>query len=264
MFTWGSRNLLFIALFAYLGAIVHGLSTGGSIVGTLSLGYKGGVGEHIGFTILIGASLVALVLAVVSIATREGNAEDMAAAVGADRALAVRPPTQPTFWGPLAAFGLACMAVGAAVSQAFFILGIVIIAITTLEWTALAWSDRATGDADVNSVIRSRMLSPFEVPVLALLGIAIVVLGLSRVLLTVSEAGSVVVAVVAAAFVFAVAVAAAKLKLSRAVVSALVAFGAVAVLAGGIIGAVNGERDFHHGEDGEHSDEGAMIDEDAG
>lgn len=264
MFTWGSRNLLFIGLFAYFGAIFYGLSSGGDIVGTLSFGYKGGVGDHVGYAILIGAALVALLLAVVSIATREGNAEDMAAIAGVDRALAVRPPTQPAYWAPLAAFGLACMAVGVAVSQAFLILGIVIIAVATLEWTALAWSDRATGDAEVNSVIRSRMLSPFEVPILALLGIAVVVLGLSRVFLTVSKTGSVVLAVIAAAFVFGAAVASAKLKLSRSVVSGLVAFGAVAVLAGGIIGAVNGEREFPHGEDGEHSDEGAMIDGGAG
>ncbi len=264
MFTWGSRNLLFVALFAYLGAIVYGLSSGGDIVGTLGLGYKGGVGDHVGYSILIGVALVALLLAVVSIATREGNAEDMAAVVGVDRALAVRPPTKPSYWGPLAAFGLACMAVGVAVSQAFLILGIVVIAVTTLEWTALAWSDRATGDAEVNSVIRSRMLSPFEVPILALLGIAVVVLGLSRVFLTVSKTGSVVMAVLAASFVFGAAVASAKLKLPRSVVSALVAFGAVATLAGGIIGAVNGEREFPHGDEGEHSEEGAMIEEGAG
>lgn len=263
MFTWGSRNLLFVALAAYLGAIFYGVTTGGDIVGALSMGYKGGVGDHLGYTILIGVAVVALLLAIVSIITREGNAEDMAAVAGVERALAVRPPTRPSYWAPLAAFGLASMAVGVAVSQAFLILGIVIIAVTTLEWTALAWSDRATGDAEVNSVIRSRMLSPFEVPVLALLGIAVVVLGLSRVFLTVSKTGAVVLAVVAAAFVFGAAVASAKLKLSRSVVSGLVAVGAVAVLAGGIIGAVNGERDFHHGEDGEHSEEGALIEEGA-
>lgn len=264
MFSWGSRNLLFIALFAFLGAIFYGLTTGGDIVGVLSLGYKGAVGEHVGYTILIGAAMVALLLAVVSIVTREGNAEDMAAVVGVERALAVRPPTRPSYWGPLAAFGLACMAVGVAVSEAFLILGVVTIAVTTLEWTALAWSDRATGDAEVNSVIRSRMMSPFEIPILALLGIAAVVLGLSRIFLTVSKTGSVVIAVIAAAFVFGAAVASAKLKLSRSVVSAFVAIGAVATLAGGIIGAVAGERDFHEGDEGEHSEEGALIEEGAG
>lgn len=260
MFTWGSRNLLFISLAAYVSAIVHGLSTGGSIVGTMSLGYKGGVGDHVAYTILIGASLVALLLAIVAVATREGEAEDMAQVAGVDRALVVRPPGSPSYWGPLAAFGLACVAVGVAVSQAFLILGLVILAVATIEWSALAWSDRATGDPEVNSVIRSRLMSPIEVPLLGLLGLAVIVLGLSRVFLTVSAAGSVIAAVIAAVFVFGAAVAAAKLHLPRSVMSALVAFGAVAVLAGGILGAVNGERDFHHGEE-EHSGAGVLIEE---
>ncbi|MDH4280898.1 MAG: hypothetical protein OEW83_22755, partial [Acidimicrobiia bacterium] len=105
-----------------------------------------------------------------------------------------------------------------------------------------------------------RFLSPFEVPILALLGIAVVVLGLSRVLLAVSEVGSVVVASLAAVFVFAAAVFIAKSRAPRPIISAILAFGAVAVLAGGIVGAAVGERDFHHGEapaeDGDHAEEG--------
>lgn len=257
MFTWGSRNLFGIALLAYVGAIVYGLSTGGHLIGTLSMGYKFGVGDHVGYTMLMGAMFVALLLGVTSVATREGNSEDMSELIGVDHALAVRPPGRPAFWGPLAAFGVACVALGVAASQAFLYLGLAVLAVTVLEWTVLAWSDRATGDDEVNSVIRSRFLSPFEVPVLALLGIAVVVLGLSRVLLAVSKTGSVVVASVAAVLVFGAAIFIAKSRAPRPVISAIVAFGAVAVLAGGIVGAAVGERDFHgeeHGED--HAEEG--------
>ena len=256
MFTWGSRNLFGVALLAYAGAIVYGISTGGHLIGTLSMGYKNGVGDHVGYTILMGAMFVALLLGIVSVATREGNSEDMSALVGVDHALAVRPPARPAFWGPLAGFGLACIALGVATSQAFLYLGLAVLAVTVLEWTVLAWSDRATGDPEVNSVIRSRFLSPMEVPILALLGIAVVVLGLSRVLLTVSKTGSVVVVVIAALFVFGAAIFIAKSRAPRSIISAIVAFGAVAVLAGGILAAANGERDFHHGEEGDHSEEG--------
>ncbi len=256
MFTWGSRNLFGVALLAYVGAIVYGLSTGGHLIGTLSLGYKFGVGDHVGYTMLMGAMFVALLLGIVSVATREGNSEDMSELIGVDHALAVRPPSRPAFWGPLAGFGLACVALGVATSQAFLYLGLVILAVTVLEWTVLAWSDRATGDAEVNSVIRSRFLSPFEVPILALLGIAVVVLGLSRVLLTVSKTGSVVAVAIAALFVFGSAIFIAKSRAPRSIISSIVAFGAVAVLAGGIIAAAIGERDFHHGEEGDHAEEG--------
>lgn len=257
MFTWGSRNLFGVALLAYVGAIVYGLSTGGHLIGTMSMGYKFGVGEHVGYTILMGVMFVALLLGIMSIATREGNSEDMSELIGVDHALAVRPPTTPAFWGPLAGFGLACIALGVATSQAFLYLGLAVLAVTTLEWTVLAWSDRATGDPEVNSVIRTRFLSPMEVPMLALLAIAVIVLGLSRVLLAVSQTGSVVVAAVAALLVFGSAVFIAKSRAPRAIISAIVAVGAVAVLAGGIVGAAVGERDFHHGEEeGEHSEEG--------
>lgn len=257
MFTWGSRNLLTIGLFAYIGAIIHGISTGGGLVGTLSMGYKGGVGDHVGYSILIGVAFVAVLLGVVAIATREGQSEDVSAAAGVERALAVRPPSQPSYWGPLAAFGLACVALGAAVSQAFLILGVVVLLVTALEWTMTAWSDRATGDPEVNSIIRARMLSPIEVPMLALLGIAVIVLGISRVLLAApSKTASTTIAVVAAAAVFGVGILFAKSRGSRALVSGVVAFGAVAVLAGGVVGAAVGEREIeHHGEHSEHGDD---------
>ncbi len=258
MFTWGSRNLLTIALFAYVGAIIHGISTGGGLIGTLSMGYKGGVGDHVGYSILMGVAFVALLLGVVTIATREGQSEDMSAAAGVDRALAVRPPSQPSYWAPMAAFGVACIALGAAVSQAFLILGLVIIAVTGMEWAMTAWSDRATGDPEVNSVIRSRMLSPFEVPMLALLGIAVVVLGVSRVLLAApSKTASTTIVVLVAAAIFGCAILFAKSRASRAVMSGVLAFGAVAVLAGGVVGAALGEREIkHHGEHSEdHGDD---------
>lgn len=262
MFTWGSRNLFGVALLAYVGAIVYGLSTGGHLIGTLSMGYKFGVGDHVGYTMLMGATFVALLLGIVSVATREGNSEDMSELIGVDHALAVRPPARPAFWGPLGAFGLACIALGVATSQAFLYLGLAILAVTVLEWTVLAWSDRATGDAEVNSVIRSRFLSPFEVPILSLLGIAVIVLGLSRVLLAVSAIGSVVVAAVAAILVFAAAVFIAKSRAPRPVISSILALGAVAVLAGGIVGAAVGERDFHHGE--AHTEDGDPVEEGEG
>ena len=262
MFTWGSRNLLGVALLAWLGALVYGLTTGGHLIGVLSLGYKHGVGEHVGYTILMSAAFTAVLLSVVSVATRDGNSEEMSALVGVEHALAVRPPSKPAFWGPMAAFGLACIAVGVATSEAFLYLGLAVLAVTVFEWAVLAWSDRATGDAEVNSVIRSRFLSPFEVPMMALLGAAVVVLGLSRVMLAVSEVGSVVVAVVAAALIFGFAIFIAKTRAPRTIISAILAVGAVAVLAGGIVGAAVGERDFHHGE--EHSEEGDHAEEGEG
>ncbi len=250
MFTWGSKYLFGVAGVALLGAIVYGLVTGGGIVGVVSVGYKGGVGEHTGYGTLLGVAAAALGLGVLNFATRDatvpvGEATDDSGG----GALAIRTPRRASFWGPMAAFGLACLAIGVSVSRAFFILGVAVLAVVLLEWVILAWSDSATGDPLVNSAIRERVIGPLEVPLMASLGIAVL-------LLAVSEAGSVAVAAIVAAVIFLSCIALAKTRVSRAVISGVVALGAVAVLAGGIVGAVVGEREIGHHESGETGETG--------
>jgi hypothetical protein len=253
MFTWGSKYLFGVARASLLGAAVYGLVSGGGLLGVVSAGYKGGVGEHLGYTVLVAVGVAASLLAVLNLVTRDGDAKVAAEVVGVDHALAVSAPRAPSFWGPLGAFGVASIIVGVAVSQAFFIFGIAILAVVALEWLVLAWSDRATGDPDVNSVIRSRILAPLEVPMLALLGIAAIVLGISRVLLAVPEAASTAIAGCVAASIFASAIGIAKSRAPRSVITGVVAAAAVAVLAGGIAAAAIGEREIAHHEESEDS-----------
>jgi hypothetical protein len=256
MFTWGSKYLFAIAVVSLLGAGLFGLITGGDVLGVMSVGYKGGVGDHGGYATLFTIGIVSAGLGVFSLAIRDGDAEVAAARAGAEHVLSVSTPTRPSYWGPLTAFGVACLIVGVAVSRAFVVLGIVVLSVVAIQWAILAWSDRATGDGEVNEVIRKRVLGPIEVPMMAVLGIAVVVLGVSRVLLAVSETGATVVASVVAALVFAVAVAVVKSNASRSVISGVVAIGALAVLAGGIVGAVVGEREIGHGPEAETHEDG--------
>lgn len=255
MFTWGSKYLFGVFVAAYLAAIAYGLVTGGGPVGVISYGYKGGVGDHVGYTILMSASVTALILGIISIITRDGDAEDMAELAGSELALAVRPAKGLSIAGPLTAFGLGCLVVGVSISMAFLYLGIGVLFVVAIQWLVQVWAERATGDDAINDVIRNRILGPIEVPMLASLGIAVVVLGISRVLLAVSKTGAVVVASVAAVFVFGAAILIAKSKAPRPIVSAIVTFGAVAVLAGGIAGAAAGPREFHEEEHGEEHGE---------
>ncbi len=258
MFTWGSKYLFGISGFALLGAVLYGLVSGGGLIGVISAGYKGGVGDHTGYTILIAVAVATLFLGVVNVIVRDGDAAVASEMAGADGVLFTSTPRTPSFWAPLAAFGVACLAVGLAVSQAFAILGIVILAIVLLEWTVLAWSDRATGDESVNTVIRDRVIGPMELPIMAMLGIAVVVVGISRVLLTVgSPSASTAVASAVAAIVFLAAVTIAKVPVSRSVITGLVAVGALLVLGGGIVGAVRGPREIVH----HHADEGGSHSE---
>jgi len=123
-----------------------------------------------------------------------------------------------------------------------------------------AWADRATADPVVNRNLRNRIMRPVEYPVTAALGVAVLVLALSRVFLTVSKFSAVIVAGVVATVIFLVAVVfAVAPKISRSAIAATVALMCAGVLIAGVVTAAVGSRDFHHkgpvSEHGEHADD---------
>lgn len=254
MFTWGSKFLFALSAVGILGAVVFGLVTGGDPLGVISAGYKGGVGNHFGYAMFLFAAATSFTLGCVAVISRDGDAEAMADLVGVETAPAVTPPADPAPWGILTAFGIASLIVGLAGSTAFFYLGFAILFVAGAQWLVQAWSDRASGDPEVNRVIRNRTIGPFEVPLLGTLGIAVVVIGMSRIFLAVpSGTWSVIAGTIATVLVFGGAVILSKVEVKRSVMSGIIALGAVAVIAGGIVGSAVGERDFHHGE--EHTEE---------
>jgi hypothetical protein len=255
MLTWGSKFFFALSIGSLIGAVVYGVVTGGSL-GVISAGYKGGIGEHLGYTVLAFAAAALFLLGVVMVVVRDGDAEIMAARAGSDIVPPVSPPNDASYWGPLTAFGVAAVIIGVALNQLFLYLGIGALAVVAFMWTVLDWSDRATGDPEVNRTIRSRVLGPVEIPMLGMLAIAVVAIGVSRVFLAVPNKESATIAgSLFTLFVFGSAVLLSKVEVKRQVVTGIVAAGALAVLAGGIIGAAAGERDFeHHGEDAEHSE----------
>ncbi len=245
MLTWGSKYLLALSGAALLGAMVYGLVTGGDVIGVVSAGYKGGVGAHLGYTILIFASLVTFGLAMVGIVTRDGDAEAMADSASVSTVPAL-PTLSSVYWAPITAFGVACLIIGLAMSTAFLVLGLIILVVMAIEWLITAWSDRASGDPDANAVIRSRVLGPIEVPMLGMLLFGTIAIAGSRVFLTVSALAAVVIGALVTLTVFGLAVAMSKRELPRSLVSAIMVIGALAILGGGIFGAQNGIRDFEH------------------
>ena len=262
MFTWGPKFLFAISLSGFLGALIYGLVTGGEPVGVISAGYKGGVGDHTGYAILLGVGVTAQVLTWILVATRDGDAEALAVRVGADSLPAVSPPADPSYWGIFVAFGFAGVVLGLSLDSLWFYLGLAVVFVGSLQWLILAWSDRATGDVEVNRIIRRRVVAPFEVPVMATLAIAIVVILTSRVFLAVPEIWAVVAGGIATLLVFGGAVLLSMIDLKPAVVRSMMVLGGVVLLAGGVAAGVVGERDFHHDEghdteqDAEHEGEG--------
>ncbi len=249
MITKGSRFFFGFAALAYVGAIVYGLSTGGHVFGVFSLGYKEGVGEHLGYTVFLGAAVVSAFLGFVCIALRDADPEAEAQLVQLDHAPPAEAINRTNFWPIVAAFSVGAMAIGLVVGSPLFVAGCIGLGIVIIEWAIRNWADRRTGDPEVNREIRNRIMLPIEVPVGALLCIGLLVALVSRVLLATSKEGSTGVAIVVALLVLGVAtLIATKPRLSANLISGLLLLGGIAVLVGGITAASIGTRDFeeHH------------------
>ncbi|WP_421117845.1 hypothetical protein ACE2AJ_10370 [Aquihabitans daechungensis] len=260
MFKTGSKFLYGVAAFGFVAAIVYAIATGGekvdgvdTILGPLTLGYKGGVGDHVGFTILVVLSAASFFLAVLLASIRDGDAEAAAKVVGVETVPEVAAPATVNYWPVVAAFSAAAVVLGLAIGSGLFVIGCIGLTVATAEWAISAWSDRITGDPAVNTSIRNRMMHPIEIPVAAVLGIGIFVLAISRILLALPKNGSYLVFGIVPAIIFGVGILiVTKPKLSRSVIAGLLLFGGFAVLAGGVAASIAGERE-HEG--GEHHEE---------
>ncbi|NNE72148.1 MAG: hypothetical protein HKN26_00625 [Acidimicrobiales bacterium] len=262
MLTTGFKTFFGYGVFLAVAAVLYGWSTGGGATGPLSLGYLGGVGDHVGYAILLFASAMMFGLGGLLVAYRDADPAAQANLLGISATPAAQRPTQPSFWPIVGAFGVGMAGIGLVVSPILFGVGCFVLGIVAIEWMMQAWADRATGDPVANRELRDRIMGPIEIPVLGLGIVAVVILAMSRILLAVSVWGAVAVAGVAAAVIFGTAVFLNfRPNLNRNVVTGLLLVGAVAVLAGGITAAAIGPRDFHHEEhseagvgEGEHSE----------
>jgi hypothetical protein len=252
MFTTGSKWFFGLGLGAFVLAAVYGYGTGGDLLGPLSLGWWGAVGDHLGYGILLAAAVVSIMLGVVALASRDADAEAVAQYLGQDAPPPVAPPARPSFWPIGGAFGLALVAIGLVIEQALVIAGLVVTGAALVEWAVLAWSDRATGDPATNTALRDQLMRPLEVPIAGAAFVGLFIFGLSRVFLTLTEEGAVVVAAVAAVVVLGFgALVAIRPRLPSGLVAGVVALAAVGVVSAGVVAVAQGERHFeeHHGEE---------------
>lgn len=272
MLTRGAKLFFGLALAGLLGAILYGVVTNGlahggvvevltgdgavnALLGPITVGYKGGVGEHIGYTLLMGFALCSLGSGFAALAFRDGDPEAVAELAGGSDVPAVSEPNDLSHWPFVTAFSAALLTLGLATSPVIFAIGGAALAICAIEWSIKAWSERATGDPEVNRTIRNRLMYPVELPIGGLVLIGIVVYCFSRILLTVSKENATWVAIAIGTLMFVVAIViGTRPQIRRGLVVGALLVGAVVVIALGIVGAVNGEREFeHHGEEGEHA-----------
>lgn len=228
---------------------VHSKDLVNTITGPITLGWKGAVGNHLGYLMWVAVVLAAGFLAALLIAFRDADPEAEAEAVHLETVPLTRAPSGANYWPIIGAFAAGMVAIGWVTNNALLIAGIGLAVVSAVVWTFRAWADRATGDDEVNREIYHRFIDPLRIPVISIAGIALVVFGLSRVLLSVSKLAAIYIflgAFVFFALIF-VAIAFAP-KASKGVLTALFVFLGAAILIGGVVFAVRGERNFHEEE----------------
>ena len=272
MFSPGFRLFMGFAVFGLITAFLYGVVTGdgggadylGFIdsevwVGAASLGWSGGVGDHVGYVILVMFAIVSAGLAIMLTAFRDADT-DAVSELNNGQLPPAQSPVAYNYWPAIGALGLGTLVIGLVTHSAIFTVGLIILITTAFELMMSAWSDRATGDPIANAELRNRLMKPIEVPVLGTVGIAVAVLCASRLFLTVSKSWAIWIAVIMSAVVLlgAVAFALAE-KVNRNIVAGILAIGAVGLLTSGVVSAVIGERDIshhhtseYHEGDGEH------------
>jgi hypothetical protein len=257
MFTTAFRFFAGLATASLVAAFLVGFTSETQtpmdrILGPLTLGWKGGIGNHFAYVFFVGLCAVSAGLAGILIAFRDADPEAEAQVVHTDSVPLTRAPSGNNYLPALGSFGFVLALVGLASGNHILIGGgLVVVVAVAFTWTLRTWAERATGDDTINAELYHRFIDPMRTPVVAIVCIGLVVGGLSRVLLAVSKTSSVVVFGAAATLFFVVAaVLALYPKSTKTVTTILVVFGALAILVAGIIGAFVGERDIEH-----HSDE---------
>lgn len=271
MITRGSKFFFGAAAVAYLTALLYGFLSGAaahggvldvfsngdivnSVLGPISFGWKGWVGDQIGYSVLMAFAGIMAVMGGFTSVFRDGSPEALAELQGAtvDKGeitgarvdLRIVTPQGLSVWPMVTAVSTGITIVGLAVSPVLILIGGIGLIVSTVEWTVKAWSERATGDPVRNKAIRDQMMHPLEIPIGATLLIGLIILCMSQILLAVSKIGAVFFIIIFATAIFVAAILlAARPQLKRSVmVGALLALG-VLIIAGGIAGGVAGPRE---------------------
>ncbi len=263
-FFYGAAGFGLVAAFFYGfitnaandGGVVSVVSGGGgivdSVVGPLTLGWKGGVGEHVGYAILVGFAVVMAVLGGFHTAFRDGDAEATAEVSHLSTAPPVTVPFGLSAWPFLTAVSAVLTMVGLALSSVLFVIGVIGLVVAGFEWTVRSWSERATGDPALNRELRNRFMLPLEVPVGAVLVGGVVIFSVSRILLAINKTAAAFLIIILATVIFVAAIVIAnRPELKRSILVGTGVVFAVVVIGGGIAGGIAGEAPLEEHE-GEH------------
>jgi hypothetical protein len=229
MLTTGSKLFLGATLLSIVAAIVFGLSRSGS---------EG----WLGVLALLSAATAFAFMFGINYYTRDGNVSAMSEHDARDAA-AAQPPAGHSMWPVIAAVGVGAIAVGAASKPVVFKAGVVVVLAAAVEWMVQAWSERASADPEYNADLRKRMLHPVEFPILAAVGLGVVIYSFSRIMLWINKSGGPVVFVIAGGIVlFGGFLIAARPTIKSGVITGVCAVAALGLVATGALMALDGQR----------------------
>jgi hypothetical protein len=230
MFTTGSKLLIGSALAAWVLAAVYGIAQEGAL-GTIGL-----ISAAVGLSLLAG----------INVFVRDANVSAMDAD-SFESAAAAQATARPSLWPLLVGLGATTVTLGLVTYRAIFILGLAALIAGALEWMIQGWSERASADRSFNADARDELIDPLELPVAGTIGAGVVIYAFSRVMLGLPTKSSTVVAfsVVAALGLAIGAIIGTRRHISRGALTGVFSIGAVALIAGGAVAGLNGERDTH-------------------
>jgi uncharacterized membrane protein (DUF485 family) len=213
-------------------------------------------GERVGLLVLLGLAVAATIVGTLLVWMRDGEVTPAGDAEERATTAAATSGPLPAPWPAIGAFGVAVTVVGLAAGGALLYAGFGIVAIAVVEWMVQGWAERATPDPVENTALRNRIMYPVEIPLLGLIIVGVVLVAFSRVLLALPKEGSTVTAIaVAATILLVAALVATRPRISSTVLTVVLLLGAVALLGGGIVGAIAGERDIEEHETEAHETE---------
>lgn len=212
-----------------------------ALAAAVAIGYAVAVSERGGVIVLFAAAFAALVGALVLV-----GAPDAAVPVEAGAASPVLEPARPSRWPVLVAAAAAILAAGIATGKVLLVAGVLAVLAGLAAWFGQAWSEHPSWTEHHAARVSDRGLVPLFLPLGVLLLVGVIVISFSRVLLAVPKTGSTLIALVAAVVILgACSLVANRPNLGASAITALAIFAGVSVVAGGVAGAVHGERAFH-------------------
>jgi hypothetical protein len=232
MFTTGSKLFLGATTLSLVAAVVYAIMKGGDVGWTATVG-------------LISLTLVLAFLTGINFYVRDSNVSAVQPDAVANAPAAQEPPTA-SMWPAVAALGAGLLVVGTVTEPVVFKAGVVVLLAVLIEWMVQGWSERASADPRYNAEIRNRLLHPLEFPVLAAVGLGIVIYSFSRIMLFLSREGGPVAFGILAALVLLVGfLFASKQNLRRSVVIGICGIAALGLVSTGAAAAIGGERELH-------------------